>query len=108
MLETTVRRAFALRLRPGCAKAYRQRHDRLWPELMMAFRVAGVLDYAIFLDGDDRTLVGVQVLRADHGLDALRGSELMRRWWEHMADLMDPDHPPSRPLTEVFDLARHR
>jgi L-rhamnose mutarotase len=47
--------------------------------------------------------------RLDHGLDALRDTPVMRRWWAMMADIMqtEPDlAPTTAPLTEVFRLTQ--
>ena len=45
--------------------------------------------------------------RDGHGMDALPGHPVMRRWWEHMADIMEtnPDGSPvAVPLETVFHL----
>jgi L-rhamnose mutarotase len=47
----------------------------------------------------------VQKLAPDHTAAKLRETELMRKWWNHMAPLMEtnPDQSPVRiPLKEVY------
>ncbi len=101
------RRAFKMRLKPGCEVEYQNRHEAIWPELSQALAEAGVSDYSIFLDAETRTLFAVQKLADDHLADALPDHPVVKRWWSHMADLMEvnPDNSPvCVPLAEVFHL----
>ncbi|PTL90640.1 L-rhamnose mutarotase [Halomonas litopenaei] len=98
-------KAFRMNLFPGQHQEYRRRHDALWPELGQALADAGVLDYRIFLDGDRHTLFAVMQLAEGHSVDNLPELPVVRRWWAHMADIMDT-HPDDSPvvvdLEEVF------
>ena len=99
--------AFTMRLRPGRAAEYECRHDAIWPELVALLKEAGVSDYSIFLDEASGTLFAVLRRGAGHGMDALPGHEVMRRWWSAMADIMEtnPDSSPvAGPLRRVFHL----
>ena len=99
--------AFRMKLHPGREDEYRRRHDAIWPELAALLREAGVSDYSIHLDRETGTLFGVLWRRDGHGMDALPGHPVMRRWWEHMADIMEtnPDGSPvAVPLETVFHL----
>lgn len=99
--------AFRMRLNPGMEVEYRRRHDAIWPELVGLLRAAGVSDYSIHLDRETNTLFGVLWRRADHGMDALPDHPVMRRWWAHMADLMEvkPDNEPvAVPLVPMFHM----
>ena len=43
----------------------------------------------------------------DHGMDRLPAEPVMRRWWQHMRDIMatHPDGSPvTAPLVELFHL----
>ncbi len=83
------------------------RYDRIWPELADTLKRAGVSDYTIFLDAETLTLFAVQKLSADHTADQLPHAEIVRRWWNCMADLMavEADHTPvCVPLRQVFHL----
>jgi len=42
--------AFKMKLFPGYAAEYKQRHAAIWPELAALLKSAGVKDYSIFLD----------------------------------------------------------
>lgn len=99
--------AFAMRLRPGCEAAYRERHDALWPELVDLLRQTGVADYSIHLEPGTNLLFAVLWRRRDHGMEALPEHPVMRRWWAHMADLMvtEPSNAPVvLPLKTLFHL----
>lgn len=99
--------AFAMQLKPGAAEEYRRRHDAIWPELAGLLRAAGIRDYSIHLDAATGRLFAVLWRDAGHGMDALPAEPVMRRWWEHMAPLMEtnPDASPVvTPLATVFHL----
>jgi L-rhamnose mutarotase len=99
--------AFRMRLNPAQEEEYRRRHDAIWPELAALLKEAGVSDYSIHLDRETGHLFGVLWRRDDHGMDALPEHPVMRRWWEHMADIMEtaPDNAPvAVPLVTVFHM----
>ena len=99
--------AFRMRLDPGMKDEYVKRHDEIWPELVELLREAGIFDYSIHLDEETGALFGVLWRRADPGMDQLPKHEVMRRWWAHMADIMEtkPDgEPVSVPLATVFHM----
>ena len=101
------RRAYLMRLKPGCAAEYRRRHDELWPEMAQTLKAAGISDYSIWLDEPTGTLFAVQKYEDAAQLAALSSHPVVRRWWDYMADIMEthPDHTPiEEPLTEVFRL----
>lgn len=99
--------AFKMRLRPGRADEYKKRHDEIWPELSAFLRKSGVSDYSIFLDEETNILFAVQKQVGSSSSQDLGGEAIVRRWWAHMADIMEtnPDGSPvSIPLREVFHL----
>lgn len=99
--------AFRMRLNPGCRDEYRRRHEAIWPELVDLLRDAGISDYSIHLDEETNLLFGVLWRRDDHAMNSLADSAVMKRWWAHMADIMEtrPDNEPvSVPLETVFHM----
>lgn len=99
--------AFKMKLNPGMKAEYIRRHDEIWPELVALLGDAGVSDYSIHLDEETNTLFGVLWRSADHTMDALPEHAVMKRWWAHMADIMEikPDNEPvSVPLQTVFQM----
>ena len=99
--------AFRMRLKPGCKDEYKKRHDEIWPELVALLKEAGISDYSIHLDEETDMLFGVLWRIEAHQMDDLPSHDVMRRWWAHMADIMDtkPDNEPvAVPLVPVFHM----
>ena len=103
----TERYAFKMFLNPRCADEYRQRHDALWPELAKLLREAGIANYSIYLDEETSILFAYLERDADHRMAALADHPVMRRWWDHMKDIMRANadgSPVAIPLVEMFHL----
>jgi L-rhamnose mutarotase len=99
--------AFKMKLHPGMEAEYRKRHDEIWPELSALLREAGVRDYSIHLDRETNILFGVLSRPVDHSMASLPDHPVMKRWWAHMADIMEsnPDNSPvESDLVTVFHL----
>jgi L-rhamnose mutarotase len=99
--------AFRMRLNPGMEEEYRRRHDAIWPELVALLKEAGISDYSIHLDRETGVLFGVLWRRDDHRMDDLPSHPVMRRWWAHMADIMEvraDNEPVAVPLVPVFHM----
>ncbi|MEB2847749.1 L-rhamnose mutarotase [Rhizobiales bacterium RZME27] len=99
--------AFKMKLHPGMEDEYRKRHDEIWPELSALLREAGVRDYSIHLDRETNILFGVLSRPVDHSMASLPDHPVMKRWWAHMADIMEsnPDNSPvESDLVTVFHL----
>lgn len=92
---------FAMQLKTGCEEEYKRRHDNIWPELVSQLEAAGIRDYSIYLDPRTGVLYASQKLTEHNTADRLPEKEIMRAWWNHMADLMEtnPDGSP-----KVFEL----
>ena len=100
--------AFKMQLKPGHAAEYQRRHDAIWPELASLLHESGVRDYSIFLDEETGALFAVLRRMDGHTMEALPQHPVMRRWWAHMADLMETQadaSPVAVPLTPMFHLA---
>jgi len=99
--------AFRMNLNPGQAAEYEKRHDEIFPELVRALKDAGVSDYSIWLDPEDHHLFGILTRSDDHKLAELPETEIMKRWWAFMRDIMESDSsnaPVQVPLKRVFYL----
>lgn len=99
--------AFKMKLLAGREAEYKKRHDEIWPELQGLLKANGISEYSIFLDEATHTLFGFLKVTDPKNLDSLPHQEIMKRWWNYMADIMETnaDHSPvSIPLTEVFYL----
>lgn len=99
--------AFKMKLKPGQADEYRQRHDNIWPELKELLHEAGIHNYTIFLDAETDTLFAVQEVTGTQGSQSLGSHPIVCKWWSYMSDIMEtnPDlSPVSVPLKEIFHL----
>lgn len=97
--------AFTMKLKPGMKDEYVKRHNEIWPELISLLHEAGIGDYSIFLDEETNTLFAYQKVTGDAGSQDLGSTDVVQRWWAHMADIMEtnPDNSPvTKPLEEVF------
>ena len=93
---------------PGEEGEYERRHRPVWPELEAALVQHGVRTYSIFLDPHTNDLFGYVEITGEDQWKAIGATDVCRRWWRHMRDLMptNPDASPvSRDLREVFHLA---
>lgn len=97
--------AFRMTLNAGQAAEYEKRHDEIFPELAEALRRAGVSDYSIWLDPETHHLFACLTRSDDHTMDRLPDLAVVKRWWRHMADIMETDAndvPTQVPLKRVF------
>ena len=97
--------AFRMQLKPGVIDAYRARHDAIWPELSALLTESGIYDYSIFLDETTLSLFAVLKLADDNARDTLPDHPVMKRWWDHMAPLMEVEadnRPREWPLPLIF------
>lgn len=102
-----IRNAFKMKLKPGSVEEYKKRHDEIWPELSQEITKAGVFDYSIYFDEESLALFAFQKLADDNTADSLKDREIVKKWWDYMADLMEvnPDNSPVvAPLSEVFHM----
>lgn len=99
------RHAFKMFLNPGMAAEYKRRHDAIWPDLAALLKDAGISNYSIHLDAETHILFGYLERRPDHAMAALPDHPVMKRWWQHMKDIMRSNSdgsPVAIPLEEVF------
>jgi L-rhamnose mutarotase len=100
--------AFKMKLYPGFAEEYKDRHDELWPDLKTLLKEKGVSDYSIFIDYETNSLFAVMKVTDVKLLDELSDSPVMQQWWQYMSDIMETnaDNSPERiTLKEIFHLA---
>jgi L-rhamnose mutarotase len=103
--RTMIIKGFKMKLKPGFESEYKKRHDEIWPELSQLLKDAGISDYSIFLDKETNILFAVQKLTEDNKNDELPKTEIMKKWWDYMADIMEvnPDNSPlAIDLEQVF------
>ena len=102
-----IRKAFVLSVNPDARDEYARRHNPIWPELAQTLTAHGVHNYSIFLHPETFQLFGYVEVESEERWDAIAQTEVCRRWWAHMKDIMPSnpdDSPESRELPEVFHL----
>jgi L-rhamnose mutarotase len=100
-------KGFLMYLKPGVEKEYTKRHDTLWPELESLLKSYGIAKYSIFLDVDTNILFGCLHCPAAFDEAALAQEEIMQKWWNSMAELMETEPnnaPKTKDLKQVFYL----
>lgn len=101
------RLAFKMKLKQGYEAEYKKRHDEIWPDLEDRLRNAGVYDYSIFFDKETLTLFSFKKLTKNNTADQISQTEIMKRWWEYMADIMETNadnSPITIQLQELYHL----
>ena len=104
---TTKRFGFKMKMLPGFKEEYRKRHNEIWPELVRLLKNEGIGNYSIFLDEETNTLFAYQEQSGDSSSQDLGNTEIVKKWWKHMADIMEtnPDNSPvTIPLEQVFNM----
>ena len=102
-----IRKAFVLGLHRGHEAEYARRHQPIWAELEAVLKAHGVHNYSIFLHPETNQLFGYVEIEDEARWAAIAQTEICRRWWKFMADIMpaNPDHSPvAQELREVFHL----
>jgi len=102
-----IRKAFIMSVIPGYEVEYERRHRLMWNELAATLRAHGVSNYSIFLDEETRALFGYAEIESEEHWQAIAVTDVCRRWWRYMADVM-PTNPDFSPIAhearEVFHI----
>lgn len=102
-----IRKAFLMTLNPGCQFKYERRHNPIWPELQTVLKEHGVSSYSIFYDRETERLFAYAEIESEESWQQIADTEVCRRWWMHMKDLMltSADNSPlTAELDELFHL----
>jgi L-rhamnose mutarotase len=102
-----LRKAFRMSVHPGRHEEYERRHSPIWRELEEVLTAHGARNYSIYLDPSDGSLFGYVEIEDEARWNAIAQTDVCRRWWTHMRDIMpaNPDDSPrSVELREVFHL----
>ena len=102
-----IRKAFLMTLKPRSQSEYERRHNPIWPELESVLKQHGVGNYSIFLDRDTDRLFAYAEVESEEQWRAIAQTEVCRRWWAHMKELMltnEDTSPLTTGLNEVFHI----
>jgi len=100
-----IRKAFKMKLYEGQVKEYKKRHNELWQEMKEMIHKYGGSNYSIFIDKETNILYGYIELESTEKWNKSADTEICKRWWKYMADMMETNvdnSPVSIDLEEVF------
>lgn len=109
MANALHRICFILHVKKDRLQEYKERHKKVWPEMLEALRQTGWHNYSLFLR-DDGMLIGyVETPDFPKALAGMAAKEVNDRWQREMKDFFeDPEGRPAdrqmEPLAEVFHL----
>ena len=104
-----MRKAFRMSVSPGQSAEYERRHRPIWKDLEDTLLAHGVRSYSIFIDDDTLDLFGYAEIDSELQWAAVGQTDVCRRWWRHMRDIMPAnadDSPVARELREVFHISK--
>ena len=104
-----IRKAFVIQAKSGMTAEYERRHNPIWPELEETLKCHGVGNYSIFLREDTGELLGYLEVEDEARFQQIAETDVCRRWWRYMTDVLvcDRDDSPKAKevmLREVFHL----
>jgi L-rhamnose mutarotase len=102
-----IRKAFVMPVNAGEEAEYERRHRPIWKELEDVLKKHGVHNYSIFLHEQTRQLFGYVEIEDEARWNAIATTDVCRRWWGHMKDIMPSNadnSPKAVELREVFHL----
>lgn len=102
-----IRKAFIMSVHPGSEAKYEARHSPIWAELEATLKAHGAHNYSIFLDEKTHQLFGYVEIESEERWNAIAQTDICKKWWQHMSDIMpsNPDGSPvSEEVREVFHL----
>ena len=102
-----IREAGIMFLNEGAEEEYIKRHNAIWPELVDEIKKYGGSNYSIYLNRETNQLFSYLEIQDEDRWNSRARSEITKKWWKHMADIMEtnPDKSPVFiPMPEVFHL----
>lgn len=106
-----IRKAFRMYVNPDAHAEYERRHRPIWEELEITLKEHGVISYSIFLEPESDQLFAYVEIESEERWSAIADTEVCKRWWEYMKDVMpgNDDHSPiSTDLKEVFHIEKQK
>ena len=106
MVATTEKYAWRGKIVPGMQEEYKKRHDNIWPEMKEVLANAGIVNYSIWMQGEE--LFGYYECEKgmDYAAKVQAESDVVKKWDEYMKDILIMEKDPvtgAQPLlTQVF------
>lgn len=101
------REAGIMKLYPGAREEYEKRHSEIWQELVDDIKSHGASNYSIFFNKETNELFSYLEISDEMLWKERAGSEITKKWWEYMSDLMETNQdnsPVYIPIEEVFHI----
>lgn len=98
-----------MKVYPDQIDEYVDRHNPIWPELEELLLTYGVKNYSIFIDRETAILFACAEVDDVSRWESIAETDVCRRWWEHMAPLMETNEdlsPKAQDLEEIFHIER--
>ena len=99
-----IRKFFVMQLNPGAEEEYRRRHNPIWKELKEVLRTHGVHEYSIVPHSETKQLFAYAEIEDEARWNAIAQTPACRRWWDHMADLMEVNADRSPRVIELQEM----
>ena len=99
-------KGFKMKLYDGMEKEYEKRHNNLWNEMKDMIHEYGGKNYSIFRDKDTNVLFGYIEIEDEKKWDMSAQTDICRKWWEYMADIMETN-PDNSPVSEDLKMMFH-
>jgi len=95
---------FLARVRPERLDEYRERHERVWPEMRDALAKAGWGNYSLFLAGDGLLVGYLETENYQGALEAMDATDVNKRWQAEMAGYFISDGPPDQSFVRIAEI----
>jgi L-rhamnose mutarotase len=100
---------FSLQVRPDRLEEYKQRHQSVWPDMLLALRETGWMNYSLFLRPDGLLVGYFETPDLARALQGMAQREVNARWQREMAPFFEDlgDRNPDEgflQLEEIFHL----
>ncbi|KAL9189731.1 hypothetical protein ACHAXT_009406 [Thalassiosira profunda] len=99
-----IRKSFVMTLTAGNEAEYERSHSPIWPELQSVLFEKGVRNYSIFLHPDGRQLFAYAEFEDEEMWDSIARTDVCRRWWKHMRELMETNEDDSQKSVECREV----
>lgn len=106
MVASMEKYAWRGKIVPGMQEEYKKRHDNIWPEMKEVLANAGIVNYSIWMQGEE--LFGYYECEKgmDYAAKVQAESDVVKKWDEYMKDILIMEKDPvtgAQPLlTQVF------
>jgi len=93
-----IRKAFLMSVNPDQHVEYERRHNPIWKDLEDVLKAHGAHNYNIFLMPETSQLFAYVEIEDEERWNAVAQTEVCRRWWAFMKDIM-PSNPDNSPIS---------